>query len=497
MMRIYILLCLILSVPAWAEMKLVDRSGGKGNFIYEKDPTSFITTVIVSVSAGSMGDTKGREGLANLSFESLLRGTRKLDRKDFIFAIEELGADISVNVGTDKVIFTLSAISSNVQQAISLLGDIFLDRFLRKNRLNELKKEKIGALGNTRYDLRSMTDLAFRLALFTNSALAHPSEGTINGLKFITHKEVISFLNKNIVQQKFLFAVSSNIEKPKVKSWIQKSFGRMKVGKGEGTGLSLFRVQPHIAKLSGRHVVIFPQKEGGLTQIFIGHSSVPSTFKNALSLRDVGSFSFGGGASGRLFTELRVKKGWTYGAYASFRLFDLPRYYGSVFQMYTFPNKEFTQKALFKTIDLYENYVNKGITKEEKKFAINFRYNSYAFIFEKATTRILKRLYQALEGAPFLSVEEYRAKLKAVNMSRLNSMIKTGTYVVAGSGNKEERRKIHDPHNMIIALGGDLKLLEPIAKKIPGVVSIKIIRNPILQVPPVVENVAIPLKVKK
>ncbi len=495
MMKIFsfiYLLCLTLCAPALAGMELVDRSEGKGNFIYENSPRSFLSTIMVVLPIGSMNDTKGKEGLASLSFKSLLRGTKKLDRRAYIFATEELGADISMYVGTDRVILNLSGITSNLQKSISLLGDVLLDRFLRKNQFENLKKEIVGALNNTKNNLRAMTGLAFRRALFSGSVLAHPPGGTINGLNSITYKEASSFLDKNITQERALFAVSSSVEKSTVKSWIQESFGKMSI-----KGNKIVRVNPRIPKLSGRHVVIFPQKEGGLTEVYMGHPSVPSGFKNGVALKSIGAFTLGKVFSGRLFKELRVKKGWTYGAYASFRLFDLPRYYGSVFQIYTFPSKiiedregrkkPVTEEAIFRIIELYEDYVNKGITEEEKKFAVDFNHNAYGFIFEKASTRMVKRIYQALEGEPFLSIKEYQSKLRNIDVSSLNSMIKTGTYVVGSKGNKEDRRRIHDPLNMVIALGGDPELLLPIVRKIPGVKSIKIVTDPITPLKPTVK----------
>lgn len=454
--RCVFLLLLAFSGEAFSKIKLEE---GK-NFIFERDTRGLFSTVNLIFRSGSIHDFKGKEGLAELSFRSILRGTKRKDREAFALAIEALGATISIDTSPRRTILTLDAITENLEPAIGLLAEALLEPAFPKKDIQALFREHLATLNQARSRTVGMLFRAFRQVLYRNTPLAHSPDGTIQSVKSIKREDLSAFLAKHVVDQNMLFAVSTGVAEASVRKWLEKAFQKTPKGR---------RPKPWsqpLPTLKGRHVVIYPQKGVSTINTIIGHPSVPSTFPQMLSL-EVGNFVFGRAPmTNRLFQELRNKTGWTYGASSSFHYVGIPRYYGSTFTLFTFPQKAHARKAISKAIRLYEAYSQKGIKEEEYKHALRSLYNSYPFRFVSSKSRMNRKIYELLDGTPDWSVEEYRKRLYALDLKELNKVI----------------GQVHTGNDFILALAGNHKELRRWVQAIPGIESIQIVTDPIEKV---------------
>ena len=75
----------------------------------------------------------------------------------------------------------------------------------------------------------------------------------------------------------------------------------------------------------------------------------------------VANIVFGGMFSSRLMQQIRVQRGWSYGAYSSLPL-DRHR---QAFSMWTFPKSEDAAACLKLELQMLQDWVNQGITEKE------------------------------------------------------------------------------------------------------------------------------------
>tara|TARA_A100001037_G_scaffold289933_1_gene302223 strand:- start:316 stop:900 length:585 start_codon:yes stop_codon:yes gene_type:complete len=104
------------------------------------------------------------------------------------------------------------------------------------------------------------------------------------------------------------------------------------------------------------------------------------------------NYPLGGGASARLFLNLREDKGYTYGVYSFFNA-NQDR---GFFAVYSSVKTEATDSALVEILTELNNYTKKGITVDELRYTKTSMLNSEALKYESPMQKIsfLNRMLQ-------------------------------------------------------------------------------------------------------
>lgn len=422
------------------------QDGPNQNFIYERDQKSLVTSVDFVIRAGNLSDPKGKEGLAMLSFASLLRGTKAKDRKQFDAEIEKLGASIGVDTASGRTIISLDTIEGNFEKSIQLLAEAVLEPRLDEKELAALKVEVLAALQQEKSNNRALLKRALRKVIFSESALENPPIGTISSIQKISSEDIRSFLKSHVVRENIVIAVNSNLEEKNIREPLEKQFQSL------ASGSKSSPPAPKPQTILGPKLVLIERPGSSTTEMAVGHFGIQAARPDREAL-ELGLFLFGGDMSSRLFQELRAKNGWTYGAYSTFQFLEIPRRHGSAFVIYSFPHAEHTQKALNKTLQLYGDYAKNGVTAKELRFAKNTMKNSYAFQFASSRSKLTGRLYEFLDGAPLLDVPAYRKLIDSLTVSQMKKSIQA----------------VHDSKNVWIVLVGEPKALEDARKSLKQV----------------------------
>ena len=130
--------------------------------------------------------------------------------------------------------------------------------------------------------------------------------------------------------------------------------------------------------------------------------------------------AFGGGFTSRLMTEVRVKRGWSYGAYSS--IYD--RFSGDYYVAYTFPALKDTLPAIKLVREMFAKVHKDGITKEEFEFARDMAINKHPFGFdvpEKSMGKLNEEIELDLKRGFFFNFPE---KLKLLTLESVNKAAK-------------------------------------------------------------------------
>ncbi len=453
-MKSLILALLLASVPAQAALKLSDKPAAQ-NFLFEKDPKALASSVQLVFRTGSLADPKGKEGLAMLSFRSLLGGSKARSKEEFLGTLERLGASLDVDIGAGRTILSLNVVSDNLEKAVELLAEATLTPGLRDADINNGKQELLASLHQQLSNNRAILKRVYRQALFRGTALAFPPEGTTGGVASITPDDVRAFLAQQIKSGRAVVAVSTNIPEAKVRGWIEKAFAAMPEGPAPSLNI------PEVSAPEGRTIYVVDRQGSATTEITLGHLGILANNKDREVL-ETGLYAFGEDMTSRLFQELREKRGWTYGAAGGWDIFERPRRYPGGFMVWAFPQAEHTEELVLKALALYEDYAKRGLTAKELNFARQALTNSYPFQFATSRARLTVRLYELLEGAPHRSVPQYRAILNRITTGSLAAAVK----------------RVHDPANLVIVLVGDPARTAGLLTKIPKVKKVVRVTDP-------------------
>jgi zinc protease len=152
----------------------------------------------------------------------------------------------------------------------------------------------------------------------------------------------------------------------------------------------------------GRRVFLVDKPDRTQAQIRIGHVAMrygdPDT--PALAIAEA---IFGGMFSSRLMQEIRVKRGWSYGAGCALRRSRLPHW----FELWTAAAIDVAGPAIGLALELYKDYAANGPTDEEVDFARSYLVG--AMPFHVATAR--QRMQLAVRDAVFDLPAGYSSRL--------------------------------------------------------------------------------------
>ena len=131
--------------------------------------------------------------------------------------------------------------------------------------------------------------------------------------------------------------------------------------------------------MSGQHIWLIDKPDAVQTQIRVGNLGIRRNDPNYIPVAVMNRI-FGGGYNSRLNTEVRVKSGYTYGAYSSFN----PHRYAGSFGVGTFTRTEATVQATKLVVDLLTKMSTGDITPEELDFARDYLAGVYPIQSETA-----------------------------------------------------------------------------------------------------------------
>jgi zinc protease len=156
------------------------------------------------------------------------------------------------------------------------------------------------------------------------------------------------------------------------------------------------------APAPGRRLILVDKPDRTQAQLRIGHLAARYGDPDTVELA-VAEAVFGGMFSSRLMQEIRVKRGWSYGAGCALRRSRLPHW----FEIWMAASIDVAGPAVALTLDLFADYAAHGPTDDEVDFARSYLVG--AMPFHVATAR--QRMQLAVRDAVFDLPSGYTARL--------------------------------------------------------------------------------------
>ncbi len=249
-----------------------------------------------------------KAGLTSMAGELLRRGTTTMNKEKLDDEIDFLGATIN----TSSTSVYAASLTKNFSKVVGLMSDIVLRPSFPAVELEKIRRQELSGLQAEKDDPQAISQNVVNRLTYGKG---HPygdviTEKTINNVKLEDIKKYFSaYWRPGIAYLVFV----GNITPAQAKVLAEKSFGSWQ--KGVVPKAAYKEPQPpaktYVAIVdrpaSVQSLITFktpvPLKPGS-------PAAIPSSVMNSI---------LGGGASGRLFEDLREKHGFTYGAYSSIK----------------------------------------------------------------------------------------------------------------------------------------------------------------------------------
>jgi zinc protease len=280
--------------------------------VVRQDPLVGVMAASLHVRAGSLFETDDTAGITNFLHRVMVRGTRRHTALQLTEAIEDLGGSLDASGDVEYGEVRGSALARNWEDLLRLVAEVALRPTLPGEEI-ERERRLIQSAIQTRRDTPFQRGFDSLLQdLYGPHPYSWPSVGRRESIERIDRAALQAHYAAIYRPDRMVLAVSGHVEGARV----------LKVAEG------LFRAAPtpgaplpsgpgEARARQDRRVVERPVQQA---QVLVGYLGPALTQPDYAAVRVLGTV-LGGGMSGRLFTELRDKRGLAYsvGVLGTFR----------------------------------------------------------------------------------------------------------------------------------------------------------------------------------
>lgn len=257
------------------------------------------------IPAGSAHDPEDRQGLSSMWSELLMRGAGELDSRGHADACDALGVSRSVDSGGLFLRVSATMLGERFAEALPLLVDMVRRPRFEAEAIEPARELALMAIEGLKDDPqeRAMLELKRRHHPWP---LNRSNLGTVEGLGAITHEEVMSGWRERAVPMGSILGIAGAIDPDRAVDLVERAL----------EGWSGKRAEPVLGSMPARGYA-HETDQSNQVQVIVAMDA-PAEPESMSMAQKVAVNVLSGGMSGRLFTEVREKRGLCYSVSASY-----------------------------------------------------------------------------------------------------------------------------------------------------------------------------------
>ena len=307
------------------DMKRMTLSNGAVLLVSEQHLLPMVT-VAIAFDAGSRRDPKGKEGLAELTADSLALGTKDLTETEFNQKVDFMGSEVAVGAGRDTADASMTSLKKYQDQTLTLLAQVLTNPGLRPADIERKRGEIVAAINAEEESPRYVAEVTFGKTLFgIDNPYGHPPEGFKDTTSKLTADDVIKFYHEFYKIGDAVIAVSGDVTADEIKGKLEQQLASLQGAVAQQPAPPAPVVAP------GLHPVLINQNVAQ-ANVVIGFGGVERSNPDYYKLQVMNHILGGGGLTSRLMQEVRTKKGLAYGVGSGFDAGKFPGSFRAILQ---------------------------------------------------------------------------------------------------------------------------------------------------------------------
>lgn len=307
----------------------------------------------LTFAAGSSQDD-GVPGLATLTNAMLNEGVPGKDVGAIAAGFESLGAEFGNGAYRDMAVASLRSLSAAEQRepALALFAEVLGQPTFPEDALARIKNQLLAGFEFQKQDPGKLASLKLFQRLYGEHPYGHPSDGTAESIPAIGREQLAAFHARAYAAGNAVIALVGDLSRAEAEAIAAQ------VSAALPPGPALPRIaQPQTPEPGPSHIE-FPSNQ---THLMIAQLGIDRRDPDYAALY-LGNQIFGGGGFGtRLMSEVREKRGLTYGVYSGFSAMQAR----GPFMIHLQTRAELSEGTLTLVKQLLADYLRDGPTREE------------------------------------------------------------------------------------------------------------------------------------
>jgi zinc protease len=417
---------LLAALPARAEIEVreITTPGGLDAWLVEDHSIPFVALELRFRGGGSL-DPEGQRGVTNLMVGLLEEGAAEMDAQGFARASESLAANFNYSVNDDRVSVSARFLTENREQAVDLLRASLVDPRFDPDAIERVRAQVLSIIASAQTSPRAIVSQAFDSLVFGDHPYGSSLDGTVDTVTALTRDDIAAAHRGALARDRIYISAVGDITEAELAALLDQLLGDL-----PETGAPLpGAADPNLP--GGVKVTDFatPQSIVAFAQPGIDRDH-PDFFAAYILNHILG----GGGFESRLMTEVREKRGLTYGVYSYLADKDAAQLWmGSVASA-----NDRVAEAIAVIRDEWASLHNEGVTPEELDNAKTYLTGAYPLQFEGNGPIADIAVGMQMEGLPTDYITTRNDKVNAVTLDDINRVARdlidpeALTFVVVG-----------------------------------------------------------------
>ncbi|WP_412507635.1 M16 family metallopeptidase [Roseovarius sp. SYSU LYC5161] len=419
-------LTLVAGLPARANVDIreVTTPGGIDAWLVEDHSIPFVALEI-RFRGGASLDAPEKTGATNLMVALLEEGAGEMDARTFARKKETLAASFSYDTSDDAVSISARFLTENRDKAVALLRQSLVEPRFDTAAIDRVRGQVLSVIRSNATDPRDMAGKAFGELVYGDHPYARPVSGTIPSVTALSRDDIVAAHEAALARDRLYVSAVGDITEPQLAAMLDTLLGDLPARGAPMPGPA----DPNLP--GGTKIVDFetPQSVALFAQPGIDRDD-PDFFAAYLLNRILG----GGGFESRLMTEVREKRGLTYGVYSYLADKDGAQLWmGSV----SSANGRIAE-AMAVIRDEWSRIRGDGVTRQELADAKTYLTGAYPLRFDGNGPIANIAVGMQMEGLPTDYIANRNDKVRAVTLEDVNRVAREYldpdrlTFVVVG-----------------------------------------------------------------
>jgi zinc protease len=302
---VFVAVALLFALPAIAavEIEEVTSEGGITAWLVEEPSIPFVALEL-RFRGGAALDPEGKRGVTNLMMALLEEGSGDMDAQSFAAAREELAASFSFEAYDDSVSVSARFLTENRDEAIALLRQALVDPRFDEDAIERVRAQVLSIIRSDSQDPNSIAQTTFDALTFGDHPYGSSRDGTIDSVSALTRDDITAAHQAALTRSNLYVGVAGDITPEDLGPLLDALLADLPEGEEYTPEEAPYLLDGSIT------VVPFDTPQ---SVAFFGHRGISRDDPDFFAAYLANEIFGGRGLQSRLSTEVREKRGLTYG----------------------------------------------------------------------------------------------------------------------------------------------------------------------------------------
>ncbi len=306
---------LLANTPALNPPRLWKEQGGENSFTVWGVTSDEMPVVrfCLTLKGGLLCDSPSKPGVASLYAQILTAGTREKTPEQLEEEFRRLGTDLRCEAGTEEIVLSGTCLARNLRGTMDLLTEVLTRPRFDANEFEKARQSTLAGIAQQADDPASIAGVAMRRVMYGQGILANQVFGNAESVAAITLDDLKKYHADYVSPAAANLHFAGNLTPEEARHAVATMRGAW-----QGAAVAL---PPDIGgadpAAAGR-LCFIDQPGSQQSYILVSCPAMPQGSADYYPAV-IANYRLGDGSHSLLFNELRLKRGYTYGAYSGFR----------------------------------------------------------------------------------------------------------------------------------------------------------------------------------